>query len=429
MLDYVLLDDPLEFTGDVIALQGHGLDAIHVHRRDGRLPRSGQADPDVRVLALARPIHDASHHCHVHSFDAAVALAPHRHLRPEIALDAIGEFLKEGARRAPAAGARDHQRRERTQAHRLQHLLRHDDLAAAVAARLRRQRNPYGVADAFLQQHRHRGRRSDDALGSHAGLGETQMQGVIAARRKFTVDRDQILHPAHLARQHDPLARESQAFSLARAVECRGDQRFARDHRCRGRFREPRILIHHARQQLRIEAAPVDADAHRLPVAARELDHRRELVLALRAATDVARIDAQLRQRLRARRVLGEQPVAVEVKIPYQRHIDAHPVQPLPEARHLCRRFRIVDRHAHDLRTRARKLRRLFDRRGEIRGVGVGHRLHDDRGAAADHDRSDPDGAARAPRRRAMCGETVHSSVSRATSYLVWGARSTARSL
>ena len=46
-----------------------------------------------------------------------------------------------------------------------------DHLARAIAVRLGRERNANGVADALLQQDRHRGRGGDDALGTHPGLG------------------------------------------------------------------------------------------------------------------------------------------------------------------------------------------------------------------------------------------------------------------
>src|SRR6185295_435384 len=55
-----------------------------------------------------------------------------------------------------------------------------------------------------------------------------------------------------------------------------------------------------------------------------------------------------------------------------------------------------------------------------VGGIGVGHRLHDDRRAAADQDVADLNLSGTAP---------VHGSVKRAMPDLVWGARSTARSL
>ena len=69
-----------------------------------------------------------------------------------------------------------------------------------------------------------------------------------------------------------------------------------------GGLGELRVLVHQAREQRLIERAPVDADAHRLAVAERQLDQRRELRVALLAEADVAGIDAVFVERLGARR-------------------------------------------------------------------------------------------------------------------------------
>ena len=136
-----------------------------------------------------------------------------------------GELLEERAGGAPAARARDHQRRERAQPHRLQDLLRHDDFARAVAAGLGRERDADRVADAFLQQHRHRGGRGDDALGAHAGLGEPQVQRVVAARGELAVDAIRSCTAAHLAREHDAVA--GQAELLGACARSRAPRRSA----------------------------------------------------------------------------------------------------------------------------------------------------------------------------------------------------------
>ena len=81
-----------------------------------------------------------------------------------------------------------------------------------------------------------------------------------------------------------------------------------------------RILVHQPREQLGVETSPIDADAHRLRVNARLLDHRRELRIALAALADVAGIDAELRERASAVGHLGEQLVAVEMEVADQRN-------------------------------------------------------------------------------------------------------------
>ena len=83
-----------------------------------------------------------------------------------------------------------------------------------------------------------------------------------------------------------------------------------------------RILVHQAGEQVLIEAAPVDADAHRLAVAHRDLDDLGELPVALVLEADIAGIDAVFGERRGAGRMLFQQRVAVIVKIADQRRLD-----------------------------------------------------------------------------------------------------------
>src|SRR5882762_5541663 len=53
----VILDDRLELFRDALAFERDGLAAVDVYRRDRHLVGAGQADADVRVLRLARPVH------------------------------------------------------------------------------------------------------------------------------------------------------------------------------------------------------------------------------------------------------------------------------------------------------------------------------------------------------------------------------------
>ncbi len=94
--------------------------------------------------------------------------------------------------------------------------------------------------------------------------------------------------------------------------------------------------------------------------------------------------------------MVGEQLVADIVEVADQRHVDARPVEPLADVRHGRRGLVAVDGDAHDLRAGAGQRRDLRDRRVDIGRVGVGHRLDDDRRAAADDDAADPHGDARA---------------------------------
>ena len=85
-------------------------------------------------------------------------------------------------------------------------------------------------------------------------------------------------------------------------------------------LRQQRVLVHHAREQRRIERAPVDADAHRLAILDGHFDHGAEVVVRLAADIRVAGIDAVLGERARALRIFLEQQVAVVVEVADDRH-------------------------------------------------------------------------------------------------------------
>ena len=212
------------------------------------------------------------------------------------------------------------------------------------------------------------------------------MQRVVAAPRELAVDRDQVLHARHLARQHDPVAREADPLGEPGALQRRPDERLARDADRVERGRRARVLVHQRGQQLLVEAAPVDADAHRLAELDRALDHHGELRVVLRAAADVARVDPVFRERLRARGVLREQLVAVEMEVADQRRLAADRVEPVADGRHRVRGFGGVDGDADELGACVGERLHLRDRRGDVGRVGVGHRLDDDRRVAADRD-------------------------------------------
>ena len=139
-----------------------------------------------------------------------------------------GELLKRRRGGAAAAGAGGDQRHEGAQADGLQQFLADFDLERAVAVGLRRQRNADRVADALLQQHAHRRRRSDDALRAHAGFGEPEMQRVIGAARQFGIDGDQILHRGDLGRKDDFRARQADFLGALGRQQCRLHHGFAR---------------------------------------------------------------------------------------------------------------------------------------------------------------------------------------------------------
>ena len=150
-------------------------------------------------------------------------------------------------------------------------------------------------------------------------------------------------------------------------------------------LRRPRILVHQVRQQLLIERAPVDADAHRLVVLQRQLDDGRELPVLLVLEADVARIDAVLVERLGAGRVLRQQLVADVVEVAddaaRSRRACASASRMCGTALAASSRSTVMRTSSEPARCQRRDLRR---RSGDVGRIGVGHRLHDDGRVAAD---------------------------------------------
>src|SRR5574341_1010735 len=98
----VILDDPLKLARDAFAAQRQRLLTVDENRRRRCLSGARQADADVGMLALARPVDDAAHDGDFHVLDARVLALPRRHLGAQEVVDLLGEFLEGGARRAPA---------------------------------------------------------------------------------------------------------------------------------------------------------------------------------------------------------------------------------------------------------------------------------------------------------------------------------------
>ena len=158
---------------------------------------------------------------------------------------------------------------------------------------------------------------------------------------------------------------------------------------------EARVGVHHLGQQLLVERAPVHADADRLVVRDRDLDDLRELLVAALGA-DVAGIDAVLGQRRRRLGVLRQQQVAVVVEVADERHVDPEPVELGADDRDRLGGLVVVDGDAHQLRSGVGELRDLDGGGVGIGGVGVRHRLDDDRVRRSDRDVADQHGQGRA---------------------------------
>ena len=214
-----------------------------------------------------------------------------------------------------------------------------------------------------------------DPLGPHPRLGEPEMERVVAAGAEFAIDGDQVLHLRDLGRDHDAVARHAEPLRQRGAAQPRFDQRLAHDAACVPGLGPGRVLVHEPGQQVLVEAAPVDADAHRAVVFQRDLDHGLELPVALLAEADIARIDAVLGQRLGTGGMVGEQAVAVIVEVADQRHVAAGRIQPLADRRHRRGRGGRVDGDAHDLGAGVGQRPHLVRRGAGVRRIGIGHRL------------------------------------------------------
>src|SRR5690554_6017132 len=383
----ILLDDGLELLGDVIAFQGDRAFAVDIYRGGRHLAGAGQADADIGVAAVARAVDDTTHDRDVHGLHAGIAVFPDRHLVAQIALNTVGELLKHRAAGAPASWAGHHHGSEGAQPHALQDLLCNLHLATPIAAGLWCKRNTNGVAYALLQQDRQGCGGSHNALAAHAGFGQAQMQGVIAACGQVLVDGNEVLHMTYLAGQHNGIGRQAEFFGTLRIADGRYHQGIAHDRLRSPGLRPLAVFVHHAGHELVIQAAPVHADAHGLVVATSHLDHLREVIVALLAAAYIARVDAVLGQRLRTFGKLRQQLVAVVVKVANQRDRNIHAVKLLAYGGDFARRLGRVDRNAHQLGTRLGELFDLHRRGNGIGGIGIGHGLHHYGCVAADsHD-------------------------------------------
>ncbi|ENN84185.1 hypothetical protein RHSP_77665 [Rhizobium freirei PRF 81] len=405
----------LEVRGDVRAAQRHGLLAIDEDGGCRRLARTGQGNADIGMLAFAGSVDDAAHDGDVQRLDTRIFLAPDRHVLADIVLDVLRQFLEHGRCRAAAAGTRRDDGHELTEAHHLQQLLRHLHFAGAVTIRLRRQRNADRIADAVLQHIAHGCRRSDNALGTHTGLGQAQMQRMVGALGQHGIDGDQILHLADLGRQDDTVARQADFLGKIGRDQRRLHDRLARHLPGRQRRAFGGVLVHQRGQEILIERTPVDADAHRLVVADRHLDNFGELLVLLVLEADIAGIDAVFRQRFGAGRMIGQQLVADIVEVADQRHVHAETEQPLANLRHGGGAFIAIDGDAHEFRTGFVKGRHLRHGRIDIGRIGIGHGLHDHGGTAADDHAADIDGYGGTARFRIEIGGGRHGKLSQAS--------------
>ena len=142
------------------------------------------------------------------------------------------------------------------------------------------------------------------------------------------------------------------------------------------------VLLHLGHDQLLIERAAVDADAHRLLILDRDRADHRELLVAPLARADVARVDAVLVERLRGVRIAGEEEMPVVVEVADERRGASGVEHPLLDLGDGGSRFRQVDRDAHEFGPGLGQFNTLLRRGGRVGRVGHRHRLDNDGRAA-----------------------------------------------
>ena len=212
------------------------------------------------------------------------------------------------------------------------------------------------------------------------------MERVVAARGQFAVDVDEVANSRDFRRQDDLVAAKAVALGGGRIIKCRHHHRF--HHHVAGfeRLRELRVVVHHLRQQRLIERTPVDADADGLLVLDGNFDHSPEVVVILAADGTVTGIDSVLGERFGAVGIFGQELVAVVVEVADDGRVPALGADTLDDVRDGGGSFVVVDGDADKLGAGAGECGDLLNGGFDVGGVGVGHRLDDDRSVGTDAD-------------------------------------------
>ncbi|MCG3775837.1 MAG: hypothetical protein JW395_2683 [Nitrospira sp.] len=269
------------------------------------------------------------------------------------------------------------------QAKRLQDFLAGVDFFAAVPAGARGERHADGVADALLQQHGQRGGAPDLALHSHARLGKAEVQGLAGLGGEFLVELDEVTGGAGLYGNDDLVGTQAALDGKGGGFERGDDHALVHDFVSAFAQVAVGVLLHLFHDQLAVERAHVHPDAHGLVVVHRHLADGGKLLVALFALAHVAGVDAVFVERLGATRHLGEQAMAVVVEVANDGGRDPGVAHARYNLGHALRRARRVHGNAHQLGPGLGQLDALRGGRERVLRVGVGHRLHHHRRAAA----------------------------------------------
>ena len=215
------------------------------------------------------------------------------------------------------------------------------------------------------------------------------MKRLIGGAGQLAVDRDEIARSRGLARDDDLVLPQSALEGERRRFDRREHHALVEDL-FRGETEiAVGVLLHPHHDQLLIERAAVDADAHRLAVVDRDFADRRELLVAPFPGADVARIDAVLVERGRALGIPGQEQVAVVVEVADERRLASGVEHPPLDLGHRGGGLGEIDRDPHHVGSGFGKLDALLSRGSRVGGIGHRHRLHDDRRAAANLDATD----------------------------------------
>ncbi len=279
----------------------------------------------------------------------------------------MGQLLLEDADRLddveilPRAGwARDDRHAAPPEAERFEHVVADLDLLDRIGG----QRDADRVTDARPQQHAEPDRRLDRPAAQTAGLGDPEVQRIVAGFGELLIGGDGEKHVGGLAR-------DLELEEIVVLEDLRMGER-AFHHGFRAGLA---VFL----EQVALERAGIDADAHR---AAMILGGLHDL-LDPRGGADIAGIDAQAGSAA-LRRFDGA--LIMEVNIGDDRHLDL--ADDVLERQ--CR-FLVRARDAHDIGAGLLKALDLLDRRLDVMGQRIGHRLHRDRRVAADRHLADMD--------------------------------------
>ena len=183
--------------------------------------------------------------------------------------------------------------------------------------------------------------------------------------------------------------RQAQLLSALCALQRGNDEGLTRHFVGLFRLCQLGILIHHAHDQILIQAAPIDTDTYWLVILFGHPDHHGELVFTFTVLAHVAGVDTVFGQRLCTLRIFSEQSMSVVMKIADEWHVAPHVVQHPADDWHLNGCLGRIHCDAHQFGASLRQLVHLLCRTGCISRICVGHGLDDDGRIATDMDIAD----------------------------------------